>query len=288
MKKTCYVCKSNDLKFLFRQSAYAFLRYCSSAHTSIDPVPDQSTLDQDYEMKSHNDFNYDVSNYKDKEFVEAHFSAHIIDKLNLQDKNIAILDIGCYCGLLLDQFKKNGFSNLYGLEMLDRAYSVTKSKHTNVYNMNIENFEKVFKKNKYFDLVICVGLIEHLREPLILKRLVNKILKKDGFLVIQTPFCDPFFSKLLGRLWMPYSAPEHIHYFTKKSINLFFGDSYESFYLSRHFKKLKISYVLDMFKTFGKAFLPFINLLKFILPKMIKDKYFYFYAGEKIWIGKKL
>jgi SAM-dependent methyltransferase len=288
MVLSCKICNFKNHKILFKKDNYLFMKCTNCSLVSIDPIPSMDDLIYYYDTKNEKNLNYDTNQYELKKFVDFSFRDLILDTISIS-KNAEIIDIGCYCGLLLDAFKEKGYKNLNGIEMQDQAYKVARAKHNKIFKTTLEDFSKKKQFRGKFDLVIASGLIEHLRNPNNLVKVAANLLKDDGILVIQTPFADSFLAKILGRFWPPYSAPEHIHYFSRKSMGLLLGNNnFELLRCFRHFKKLRLEYVLKMFRTFGTNLLPIIKFIEFILPACILKKFFYFYGGEKIIFSRKI
>jgi pseudaminic acid biosynthesis-associated methylase len=77
------------------------------------------------------------------------------------DKDIKILEVGCNIGIQLLALQKNGFKNLYGVEL--QPYAVEKSKEITK-NINIiqgSGFDIPFRDN-YFDVVYTNGVLIHI------------------------------------------------------------------------------------------------------------------------------
>jgi pseudaminic acid biosynthesis-associated methylase len=91
------------------------------------------------------------------------------------NKDIRILEVGCNIGLQLLALQKNGFTNLYGIEL--QPYAVEKSKQI-IKNVNIiqgSGFDIPFKDN-YFDLVYTSGVLIHISPtdlPKIMKEMIR-------------------------------------------------------------------------------------------------------------------
>ena len=66
-----------------------------------------------------------------------------------------------------------------------------------------ENYEKMIKasiykmpfKNNSIDTIVLSGVIEHLENPLLALKEVNRILKENGLILIETP--NPYFFPLI-------------------------------------------------------------------------------------------
>ena len=102
-------------------------------------------------------------------------------------KGKRILDIGCG-----DKFLQNSIKR-YGGEYIG----------IDIDNCNLEN-EKTDFEDDYFDMVICLALIEHLFDPGNLLEEIKRVLKKDSPLILSTP--DINASKT--HFW---NDPTHIH-----------------------------------------------------------------------------
>jgi len=72
--------------------------------------------------------------------------------------NCRILEVGCGTGALLWRLKNEGYNNIYGIDISDRAieYSIMPDI---TYRCELAD---IFFKNNFFDLVVSIGTYEHL------------------------------------------------------------------------------------------------------------------------------
>lgn len=76
-------------------------------------------------------------------------------------KDIKILEVGCNTGMQLSGLQRNGFTNIYGIEL--QSYAVEKAKEYTK-NINIiqgSGFDIPYKDN-YFDIVCTNGVLIHI------------------------------------------------------------------------------------------------------------------------------
>lgn len=126
-------------------------------------------------------------------------------------KSGRVLDIGASTGTMLDIFAENGWET-WGVDPSGSSEIASKKGHKIIRGY----FEKVRISESFFDLVIMNHTLEHMEDPLIVVKRVNKILKKRGILLIDVPNLGGLGSKVLGKYW-PYLLPEeHRHQFTKE------------------------------------------------------------------------
>ena len=125
-----------------------------------------------------------------------------------------VLEIGSSTGVMLSLFQKLGWEVL-GIEV--SLASARKSQEKGIVTI-IDYFEKVRLPNQSFDLVILNHTLEHLISPIEVLQKVNKLLKKDGLLLIDVPNFGSLSAKIWGGNW-PYLLPqEHLWHFTDKAL----------------------------------------------------------------------
>lgn len=109
---------------------------------------------------------------------------------NLLDLNIFgdVLDIGCgdsyFDEKLIEKFPK--INNLYGIDInLEKPFNNGKAHYINSY----ENL-----KNKKFDFILLMDVIEHIKDDNDFINNIKKYLKKDGIILITVPAFQSLYS----------------------------------------------------------------------------------------------
>lgn len=112
--------------------------------------------------------------------------------INKYDKNCKILDIGCASGETIVFLKKNGFSNIYGIDKSINAIKTCKRKGIkNLFLMDATNI----KLNHKFDLIIASDVLEHIKNNNDALISWHNIIKKDGKLILFVPAFSFLWSK---------------------------------------------------------------------------------------------
>jgi 2-polyprenyl-3-methyl-5-hydroxy-6-metoxy-1,4-benzoquinol methylase len=109
----------------------------------------------------------------------------------LTDKNIAILDIGCGIGTLLQVLLKHGYSNAFGIDISAEQVEIAKKSGVqNIIEADIFSYLKNTHSN--YDVVIGMDIIEHFNRPhlLDLLQLIKTSLKPNGLIIFRTPNAD--------------------------------------------------------------------------------------------------
>lgn len=135
-----------------------------------------------------------------------------LDKFKKQGNKL--LDIGCCTGFLLDEAKNAGWDT-FGVELSTWASRYAAEKfNLKIYNTPLEN---AGFPNEYFDVVIMQDTIEHLHHPRQMLLEINRILKTNGILYINTPDIESLTSRILKAKWWGINQ-FHLYYFSKKSL----------------------------------------------------------------------
>ena len=107
------------------------------------------------------------------------------------EKKDSILDVGCGAGFYFQHFKKLGFEKVCGLEYdtinLEKAYSLNEDvPNLQLKQGDIRRLPEPFAKEQ-FDVVVCLGLVEHFVYPIDNIKKLLKTTRKNGVLLIEMP-----------------------------------------------------------------------------------------------------
>lgn len=132
---------------------------------------------------------------------------------NLVSLNSKILDVGSGNGILLEEMKEYGFSNLTGIDPFGE-------------NKKIDPYLKLFKTDIHsleddnFDMIMYHHSFEHVQDPVAeLKSIFNK-LNNNGNLILRIPVCDSYAFRKYQQNWVQLDAPRHYYLHTEKSMQI--------------------------------------------------------------------
>jgi 2-polyprenyl-3-methyl-5-hydroxy-6-metoxy-1,4-benzoquinol methylase len=205
--------------------------------------PQENNIEGLYEETE--DKNYELS----RETRKITFNRDIRDIEKIK-RNGKILDIGCSTGIFLEVAKKRGW-DVYGIELSKWAYKKARKVTPNIYNKTLDKCK--FKDN-FFDVITMWDLIEHLTNPDKEIKETNKILKKDGLLVITTPNINCFFSRITGRKWWNILRM-HLFYFSPETITkLLQKNGFRIIKIESYSRTITLKYAIDWFKPYKKIY----------------------------------
>lgn len=99
----------------------------------------------------------------------------------------SILDIGCGNGALLNEIKRHGDWNLYGVETSVSGVQIARKAGIDARLADASgDLKAVFPRQ--FDLVISIEVIEHVPEACAFLRTAYRMLRPEGKIVISTPY----------------------------------------------------------------------------------------------------
>jgi SAM-dependent methyltransferase len=126
-----------------------------------------------------------------------------------------LLEVGCGLGFLLDTFRRDGW-NVLGVEPFYRCWlRATEELGLEVINGTLEVANL---PDESFDVVLLNHVIEHLDDPLHTLRELNRVLRPNGHLVVETPRYDTLAFRLLGRRERSINCIGHIYFFTTETL----------------------------------------------------------------------
>ncbi|MEI7604068.1 MAG: class I SAM-dependent methyltransferase [bacterium] len=112
-------------------------------------------------------------------------------------KNSKILEVGCNTGTLTNRLFNEGYKNIIAIDVNSESIKYGREKYPDIASL-ISSYdgEKLDFSDESFDFVISFDVIEHI--PDVHKHFleVNRVLRKDGKYIFQTP------NKYINTIWM--------------------------------------------------------------------------------------
>lgn len=130
-----------------------------------------------------------------------------------------LLDVGCATGLLLDEARARGW-DVQGVEVSDFAVVHARRLGLSVHHGDVR--AAGFAAGS-FDVVVMDDTIEHLPDPRVELAEVRRVLVAGGLLTINTPNEAGLLRRLMRRYWFHYKPPEHLYYFSARTLGGLLG-----------------------------------------------------------------
>jgi len=138
----------------------------------------------------------------------------LLDEFEPFRKSNRILDIGCGDGHFLAVAKARGWE-VFGTEFTDEAVSAGKNKGITIYKGRIQDYAGPSE----FDIITSFEVLEHINDCNEHAQHIFELLRKGGQFYFTTPNFNSLSRRLLGANWKMIEYPEHLSYYTVKSID---------------------------------------------------------------------
>jgi SAM-dependent methyltransferase len=138
---------------------------------------------------------------------------------HLKSQDVRILDIGCATGGLLSVFRARGYPNVMGADPSPRcAEAANRLHHVKVIAAPLARLRDWEKR---FDLVLMVGVLEHLREVKDAVRIASRLLKPGGLFYCAVPDVEGL-ADCPNAPYQQFSI-EHVNFFSIHSLMRLIG-----------------------------------------------------------------
>lgn len=120
-----------------------------------------------------------------------------------------ILDIGCGNGRFLGNLIDKGYETC-GIELPGKAAQRARKiprLHLKIGRLSANDFH-----DKYFDAITMWHVFEHFSEPKSTLKIIQKIVKPGGYLIISMPNIESFQSRLFRGKWLALDPPKHLFF----------------------------------------------------------------------------
>ena len=225
LARNCPVCNGTERRVLFHQQFaqidqavpmlgydVAVCRQCGCGYA--DRIPDQQAFDRYYRDMSRYEYAQRAGAESD---YDRRRLALIADFLApwLPSQGARILDVGCASGRLLAELRDRGFTSVTGLDPSPEcAAAAARLYGIDVRTMTLGEFASTGRR---FDVVIMVGVLEHLRDLGPTFECLDALLESGGLLYVEVPDATTF-AEWPNAPYQDFST-EHINFFSPVSLN---------------------------------------------------------------------
>ena len=219
--RPCPVCGAENRVLIHRQrflegplgNGYDVV-VCTECGTGFaDGIPPQATMDRYYSEQSK--YTYENADGAESQWDLKRFEV-TTDQIvpHLKSANVRILDIGCATGGLLSVFKMRGFLNLVGTDPSPACGTAAMRQHD--VSVRVSTFAQLEGWKERFDLILMVGVLEHLADLQKAVRIASGLLNEGGLLYCAVPDVEGL-AECPNAPYQQFSI-EHVNFFSIKSL----------------------------------------------------------------------
>lgn len=210
LHRNCLICNGESFQSLEEKLNHRHLVRCTNCgFIFFRRIPTTAELEHHYAGYPRNNAlsEITVKRYND-----------LLDQFEAYRKTGRILDVGCGDGHFLAVAAKRGWS-VYGTEFTDEAVAAGKRNGAEVFKGRIQEFNLADN----FDVITSFEVLEHIYDLREHTACIYSLLRKGGLFYFTTPNINALSRRILGGKWTIIEYPEHLSYYTTKTINRLLG-----------------------------------------------------------------
>ena len=138
-----------------------------------------------------------------------------LSRLPSPARGARLLDVGCGPGAGLEAARSLGYEG-WGLDVSESAVKIASSRHPGRVRLGTPS-DRLFAQG-FFDVITLFDVIEHVYDPRALAVDLAWHLAPEGRVVVATPNVKSLLARVTGRRWVSYKIPEHVAYFSPRTL----------------------------------------------------------------------
>lgn len=219
----CPACNKTEHTPFGIKNDYNLFKCLSCTLIFVYPMPNEEELNRFYQ-------NYHkTSQYTGKIESKQRRAKKRIKSVMKYTKGDSFIDIGCNAGFAAEAARTLGLE-ANGIDLDQTAIDVAREYYPKV-SFQAMSIQELAETGNSYDIIYCSEVIEHLPRVDDFVSALYKVLKKDGVILLTTPDIEHYSIVKKKLDWDAVRPPEHLLYFSKKSLSLL---------LKKHkFKKIK-------------------------------------------------
>lgn len=186
---------------------------CSLVFTN--PRPSQENIDKYYSHEnyiSHTNKANNLTNLLYK-IVRNYTLNQKLQLIKKQTNKKRLLDFGCGTGIFCHKMYANKFEVV--------GYEPSKNVDHKALSQSIAVYKdlSLLKKERPFDTITAWHTIEHVHDLTETIKLLHKLLRKNGILIMAVPNHKSHDAKHYKEYWAAYDVPRHLYHFSRNSVH---------------------------------------------------------------------
>lgn len=212
----CCACNAERHHVHFIKDGYSILRCNCCGLGWVDPESVSaeavsSIYDSEYFSGGRSD---GYADYAASESVLRHEFQRTVQDIRHRKSGGRLVEIGCAYGFFL--LEASPYFECSGLELSPAAVEACHQRALDVRRGPAD--ESHIKPLGEADVVVMLDVIEHLPDPAATLASVWALLKPGGMLVITTGDWSSLLARVMGKRWRLMTPPQHLFYFTARSL----------------------------------------------------------------------
>lgn len=212
---SCRACDSGNMRNEFSVDECIIDKCLDCGFAQVRDVPDDEVLDKIYSAEYFDKGKY-IDDYADR--MEYLRRRSLVDSA-VEKKGAKLLDYGCALGAFVEKCNDSYLS--FGTDGAGEALMMCRDRHPDLAHrfLDICTLDESYQGK--FQGVTMWDVIEHLANPREHLDQIMRLLAPDGVLILSTPNYSSIWSKILKSRWAFMTPPEHLGFFSARSMRKF-------------------------------------------------------------------
>lgn len=221
--ESCPHCGGNEVRPHVRKDGFDILKCGSCGMVYLDHRPTEDWSSGFY-TDDYFEASDDARGYENYLECEPFLSLNFTRKLRHMKKYVPggnVLDLGCGYGYFLKTLGDE--YNGYGVDVSEHAARVAREK----YGVDVRTgpITRDMFPPDFFSMVTMWDAVEHLIDPRETLGILHGNMKAGAYLALATGDVDSVLARVSGRRWHLYTLPEHLWFFSRKTMTRLLQDS---------------------------------------------------------------
>jgi SAM-dependent methyltransferase len=217
-ESVCILCSSpGPFRRRFEKDGYGIADCPACGLVQLMPTPSDETLRALYETEAY--FDGGGSGYSEYESQEAEYLSTFREDVRRIKEFVPsgkVLEVGCGYGYFLQCAVEAGY-DAYGIDLSPSAVKWASERLPGrVFCGLLEEVPEI--QGEQYDVIFGSHLIEHITSPGEFLEQAAKLLRPGGLIVMVTPNVESLLSRVSGKRWVSYKIPEHVSYYSPRTI----------------------------------------------------------------------
>ena len=210
----CIACGGSSLETAFQKHGFDIRRCRACGHgrtAGHDGFEPEHYYSEAYFQGGHADAYADYSG--SEEILRSEFRRTVQYLVRVGGRRRRLLELGCAYGFLLEEARPY-FETMRGIDISSDAVRVCRQKGLDA----VAGVADEQTLDGTYDAVIGLDVIEHVPEPQETLRLLAAHMPSGGLLLMTTGDWGAWSARLMGASWRLMTPPQHLSFFTKRSM----------------------------------------------------------------------
>jgi len=212
----CPICDKDNTDLFRNENNWNLVKCRECSLIYVNPRPIQGgPLDKLYTHYSDDTYSEKINSYISDKPLGMLKARRLLHNIKRFKKNGRILDIGFGAGYFLLAAQDLGYEP-FGVDTSQIFYDYAKDELG--LNVSLGTIHQAYYPDNYFDVITMFNVLSHLDTPIHDFSEINRILKKDGLLVLETGNSGDLTKVVAEKYKLAWDAPEHLYWYSKDNL----------------------------------------------------------------------